>query len=163
TLERYPNVWQMTSTVRARTSAPLADVMAAAFPSASVTGAPKHRTMEIIASLETSPRGIYTGAIGHVAPDGTASFNVAIRTAVGADRTRRIRLLLDRAGRVRTEHAPLESSDRVERVRLAAAAVDPADPFLFHKTTNRAVYEAARRPDCDDVILWNGRGEVTES
>jgi para-aminobenzoate synthetase/4-amino-4-deoxychorismate lyase len=35
--------------------------------------------------------------------------------------------------------------------------------FLFHKTTRRAVYDSARLPDCDDVILWNPKGEVTEA
>ena len=48
-------------------------------------------------------------------------------------------------------------------MRLAAHPVDPSDEFLYHKTTNRAVYERARRPDCDDVILWNPAGEVTET
>src|SRR5579871_2127979 len=80
--ERYPTVWQMTSTVSARSSAALADIFAALHPSASVTGAPKVRTMEIIADLEQRPRGVYTGAIGYIAPDGSAQFSVAIRTAV---------------------------------------------------------------------------------
>lgn len=82
TVQRYPNVWQMTSLVTGRTVAPLEDIFAALHPSASVTGAPKVRTMELLRDLEPSPRGVYTGAIGHVAPDGRASFNVAIRTAV---------------------------------------------------------------------------------
>ena len=81
-VERYPTVWQMTSTVAARSSASLADIFAALHPSASVTGAPKIRTMEIIAELEGRPRGVYTGAIGYIAPDGAAQFSVAIRTAV---------------------------------------------------------------------------------
>ena len=87
TVERYPNVWQMTSTVRGRSLAPLADIFEALHPSASITGAPKVRTMELLRELESSPRGVYTGAIGHVPPDGLACFNVAIRTAV-VDRTR---------------------------------------------------------------------------
>jgi len=81
-VERYPTLWQMTSTVAARSSASLADIFAALHPSASVTGAPKIRTMEIIAELEGRPRGVYTGAIGYIAPDGAAQFSVAIRTAV---------------------------------------------------------------------------------
>jgi para-aminobenzoate synthetase/4-amino-4-deoxychorismate lyase len=81
-VERYPTVWQMTSTVSAKTSATLAEILEALHPSASVTGAPKIRTMEIIAELERRPRGVYTGAIGYVAPDGTAQFSVGIRTAV---------------------------------------------------------------------------------
>jgi len=81
-VEQYPNVWQMTSRVTARTRASLPDIFAALHPSASVTGAPKVRTMAILSELERSPRGVYTGAIGYVPPDGNASFNVAIRTAV---------------------------------------------------------------------------------
>jgi para-aminobenzoate synthetase / 4-amino-4-deoxychorismate lyase len=81
-VERYPTVWQMTSTVAATSSASLADIFAALHPSASVTGAPKVRTMEIISEIERRPRGVYTGAIGYIAPDGTAQFSVGIRTAV---------------------------------------------------------------------------------
>lgn len=81
-LERFPHVWQMTSQVRARSLAPLDEVMAALFPCASITGAPKVRTMELLAGLEQAPRGVYTGAIGHIPPTGLARFNVAIRTAV---------------------------------------------------------------------------------
>ncbi len=81
-VERYPNVWQMTSSVIAHSSAGLVEIFEALHPSASVTGAPKIRTMAILRELEHQPRGIYTGAIGHVAPGGDARFNVAIRTAV---------------------------------------------------------------------------------
>ncbi len=80
TPERYPTVWQMTSTVRARTQASLAQILAALFPAASITGAPKRRSMEIIHALETSPRHLYTGTIGYIAPQRRAQFNVAIRT-----------------------------------------------------------------------------------
>ncbi len=69
-VEKYPTVWQMTSTIEARTKASLSDIFRALFPPASITGAPKVRTMEIIAQLEPSPRRIYTGAIGFVAPGG---------------------------------------------------------------------------------------------
>jgi para-aminobenzoate synthetase/4-amino-4-deoxychorismate lyase len=81
-VEQYPNVWQMTSLVTARSLASLEEMFAALHPSASVTGAPKVRTMAILSELESAPRGVYTGAIGHIPPDGNASFNVAIRTAV---------------------------------------------------------------------------------
>lgn len=87
TTERYPNVWQMTSLVTARCSTSLARLFSVMHPSASVTGAPKVRTMEILRKLETEPRGIYTGAIGRIDCNGAARFNVAIRTAV-VDRTR---------------------------------------------------------------------------
>jgi para-aminobenzoate synthetase/4-amino-4-deoxychorismate lyase len=86
-VEQYPTVWQMTSTVAARTDAPLPRLFQAIFPPASIPGAPKCRTMEIIAELETSPRRVYTGAVGFVTPDGRAQFNVAIRTVL-LDRAR---------------------------------------------------------------------------
>ncbi len=81
-IERYPTVWQMTSTVAARTNSSIVEIMTALFPCASVTGAPKSRTMEIIAELELTPRKIYTGAIGFIAPNRKAQFNVAIRTVL---------------------------------------------------------------------------------
>lgn len=82
-VEPYPTVLQMTSTVRARTptATRLSDIFRALFPCGSITGAPKVRTSRIIAEMETSPRGIYTGAIGFVSPD-EAAFSVAIRTLV---------------------------------------------------------------------------------
>ena len=65
-VEPYASVWQMTSTVearlRARTS--FAEVLRALFPCGSITGAPKHRTMQLIDRLESTPRGLYSGAIG---------------------------------------------------------------------------------------------------
>ena len=79
-VEKYPTVLQMTSTVTARTDAPIAEILRAVFPPASITGAPKLRTMEIIRELEPDPRGVYTGCVGYLAPGRQASFNVAIRT-----------------------------------------------------------------------------------
>jgi len=49
------------------------------------------------------------------------------------------------------------------RVRLAQTPIDSSDRFLFHKTTRRAVYESRLESDVDDVLLWNERGELTES
>ncbi len=81
-VERYPTVLQMTSTVEARLSpgTSLEAIFGALFPCGSVTGAPKASAMDLIAALERSPRGVYCGAVGLVAPGGAASFNVAIRT-----------------------------------------------------------------------------------
>jgi len=79
-LERYPTVWQMTSTVTAASDAPLTELFAALFPCASITGAPKAATMRLIRELEPGPRGVYCGAIGLVRPGGDARFAVAIRT-----------------------------------------------------------------------------------
>jgi para-aminobenzoate synthetase/4-amino-4-deoxychorismate lyase len=81
-VERYPGQWQMTSTVTASVDDTGAGpIFAALFPSGSVTGAPKRSSMKIIRDLETTPRGLYTGAIGSVSAD-DAAFNVAIRTVV---------------------------------------------------------------------------------
>jgi para-aminobenzoate synthetase/4-amino-4-deoxychorismate lyase len=253
--ERYPTVWQMTSTVSARTSVTLAQIFAALHPSASVTGAPKIRTMEIISELERRPRGVYTGAIGYIAPGGDAQFNVGIRTAVidlstnaltfgvgsgivwdsdpageyqecllkaaifgrrpltfdlletmkwtptggyflldrhihrihrsalyfefawneadvlreldravaGKNEPQRVRLLAARDGGVRVESTPLSRHAAPARLGIANAPIDPADVFLFHKTTHRDVYTRAMRDDCDDVLLWTPHGDVTET
>ena len=92
-VEPYRTVYQMTSTVEADLppGTDLPAVLRAAFPCGSITGAPKHQTMQIIGRLESSPRGLYTGAIGWVdAPDevdraagrvmGDLCLSVAIRT-----------------------------------------------------------------------------------
>jgi len=260
-LEKYPTVWQMTSTVQAKTAASIANVFAALFPCASITGAPKISTMKIIAALENSPRNIYTGSIGFIAPNGDAQFNVAIRTALidkrqscieygigggivwdsvpkdefaecrfkarvitqSAERRdfslietllwepgngyflldyhlrrladsaayfdffrdiaairesllrlamdfpktpQKVRLLLAKSGERRCETALISHSppQKPLRVRLAKNPVDSGDKFLFHKTTQRRVYQRARAdfPEADEVILWNERGEITE-
>ncbi len=259
-VEKYPTLWQMTSTVTAKSAASLAELFSALFPPASVTGAPKASTMGIIARLEPAPRGLYTGAVGFLLPGRRAHFNVAIRTVV-VDREenraeygvgggitwdsspaaeleecrtkarvlarprppfslletlrwepgpgyallerhlarlaasaeyfdipldpararraladaavrfakagQRVRLLLDRSGALRVEAAPLAERRRGApfRVALAVSPVDASDPTLFHKTTDRRLYEAAlaARPGYDDVLLYNTAGEVTES
>ncbi|GIV08333.1 MAG: aminodeoxychorismate synthase, component I [Fimbriimonadales bacterium] len=263
-VERYATLWQMTSTVEAETDAPLPEIFRALSPAASITGAPKIRAAQIIHELETTPRGVYTGAIGVVLPNRRAQFNVAIRTfyydytrkrleygvgsgivwdsdqraeyeeclakaqvilkprtefelletilwrprrgyfllekhlqrlqrsaeyfgykwdgAMVQDLLRnapfpdggdavlpacayRVRLLLNCDGKAQVECAPLEPKPRNWRVALAPEPVDTRDMFLYHKTTNRTIYERARAscPDCDDVILWNALGEITES
>ncbi len=78
----------------------------------------------------------------------------------------RTRLLVSRDGVPAVECTPHDpSGDGPWRVGLAPDPVDHEDPFVLHKTTHRAVYERARRsrPDLDDVLLVNRRGEVTES
>ena len=81
-VESYATVHQMTSLVQGRLlpGVTLGGILAALFPCGSVTGAPKLRAMQVIRDLEPAPRDIYCGAIGWAAPDGAASFNVAIRT-----------------------------------------------------------------------------------
>ncbi len=258
-VETLPTVHQMTSTVtaRLRPEISLADLFQALFPCGSVTGAPKKRTMEIIAELEDSPRGVYTGCIGYVSPGPEAVFSVSIRTAVidattgigelgigsgitwdsaaaaehdecrakaafaqepapefgliesllheeksgyflldrhlarlaasaayfgfpfDPARVRRqlkeftgplagnhkVRLLLARSGDISLEAAPIGArASEPLLAALAAETVEPADPFLYHKTTRRTRFtdELARHPGCAEVLFCNRRGEVTE-
>ena len=77
---QLPTVWQQVSEVSARTRASLPQLFGSLFPCASITGAPKARTMSIIRELESSPRGIYTGALGVVRPQRKMHFNVGIRS-----------------------------------------------------------------------------------
>jgi len=81
-VERLSRVLQMTSTVAAvqREDVTVVDILHALFPCGSVTGAPKPRSMSIIKDLEQQPRGVYTGAIGLLSPNGDAVFSVPIRT-----------------------------------------------------------------------------------
>ena len=81
-VERYQTLFQMISTVEGLLSKGTrwSQIFRALFPCGSITGAPKIRSMEIIAEIENTPRGIYTGAIGVITPQGDCVFNVAIRT-----------------------------------------------------------------------------------
>lgn len=261
--EKYPTVWQLTSTVEGRTRAALPDIFQALFPAASITGAPKPRTMRIITELETTPRNVYTGSAGFMAPDGYSQFNVAIRTLVVDKQSNRgifgtgggivwdsldsaeyaewgtkarilhyqqrprfalletilwssgngfflldkhlqrlvksadyfdfnldlqavkdlleaktgdlkqgeykIRLLVYPDRSPECQIAPLSQSAptprQPARAGIAAKPVDAGNVFLYHKTTNRRVYDEAKGecPDCDDVILYNKEGYITES
>ncbi|WP_088006914.1 aminodeoxychorismate synthase component I [Indiicoccus explosivorum] len=257
--ETYPTVHQLTSTVRAELRPELSvfDWFKALFPCGSITGAPKISTMDTIAGLEQSPRGIYCGAIGYITPEKNAVFNVPIRTVVldtksgeavyGAgggitwdstaagehaellakarllterrpefhlleslrldegkypflDRhvsrlsrtagyfrvpldeetvrrqlasisrqhpsgVHKVRLLADRNGSIQAEAAPLGVTAGPVRCRLASGPVDAGSPFLYHKTTNRSMYEQHGEKDGNgvfSVLLWNERGELTE-
>lgn len=254
-VERYRTVWQLTSSIAARTAAHPVETLAALFPCGSVTGAPKIRAMQIITEVEAQPRGIYTGAIGWFGPGRRACFSVAIRTieierSLGAarygvgggitwdsaaaaewdetlrkakvlnhdpdnfdlfetirwtpkedyylrerhlvrmresaeffglrydaaeakrvldrswDEPRRVKLMLHRDGRFSLESKPLDEPVKMPwRVALAKEPIDGDDPRLCHKTTWRVPYDRARasRPGCDDVLLFNARGELTES
>jgi para-aminobenzoate synthetase component 1 len=83
-LEKYPSVWTMTSTVQAEITpeTSLAEILKALFPCGSVTGAPKIAAMKRIQETESEPRGLYCGSLGWLAPNGDFSLNVAIRTLV---------------------------------------------------------------------------------
>ena len=90
TVETYSTLHTMTSgiTARRRRGVTTTELLANLFPCGSITGAPKLRAMEIIHQVEAGPRGVYTGSIGHFAPNGDLTLNVAIRTAlINADGT----------------------------------------------------------------------------
>jgi para-aminobenzoate synthetase component 1 len=83
-VESFAQVYHLVSTVTGTLRPDMSHAAAfrACFPGGSITGAPKKRALEIIAELETHPRGLYTGAIGYFGFDGTSQWNIAIRTAV---------------------------------------------------------------------------------
>lgn len=255
TIEKYPTLFQMTSTVKAKTKASVTRIFSALFPCASITGAPKVSTMRIIEELETSPRRIYTGSIGYIAPNRKARFNVAIRTALvdkanrkaeygvgggivwdstsadeygeallkarvltnppqrefslfetllwtpeegffllerhigrmmdsaeyfdfpfsedglrkmlrqlieSANEIKRVKLILNSQGNFSGEARDFQPDDVVFKACLAKEPVDSNNRFLFHKTTNRDVYEQAMIEGYDDVLLFNENDELTE-
>lgn len=83
-VEEYPHVHQLVSTVRARLRHPLTavDAVRSAFPAGSMTGAPKHSAMRILHALEGGPRGVYSGAFGYLAIDGSLDLAMVIRSIV---------------------------------------------------------------------------------
>jgi para-aminobenzoate synthetase/4-amino-4-deoxychorismate lyase len=260
-IEKYSTVWQMTSSVESETTASITEIFQALYPCASVTGAPKIASMDIISRIEELPRGIYTGAIGYIAPNREAEFSVPIRTVVSdknkncavygtgggivwdsvwesewdecltkskvlsvkdssdfelfetmkwdtdsgvfleeyhfnrlkdsasyfdfkfcdvrgkeiIDETIRnisnnlcvIRLFVNAKGgiRIETSEVPVFIKNQKYTVSLAKNPVQSENIFLYHKTTQREVYENAEGENLhsDDVILWNEEGNLTES
>ncbi len=86
-LERYQSVVHLVSAVEAelRPDADLVDLIESVFPGGSITGAPKHRAMQIIAELEPDPREAYCGSLGYFGFTGDADFNILIRTIIALD------------------------------------------------------------------------------
>jgi para-aminobenzoate synthetase/4-amino-4-deoxychorismate lyase len=126
-IEKYPTVLQMTSTVEARTASSLPEIMKALFPCASITGAPKAKTMEIIAAVETTPRNIYTGTIGCYGPGRRALFNVAIRTTLIDKETSRAEYGVG-GGIVWDSTTEEEYQECLTKARII---LDPASPAPF--------------------------------
>ncbi len=136
-VEAYPTVLQMVSTVRAEVADDVRtlDVLKSIFPCGSVTGAPKIRAMEIIAQLERRPRGVYTGAIGYIAPDGDAAFSVPIRTLVVADGMARMGI---GSGVVADSDGPSEWDESLLKAAFLARTAD--------------------RPSLIETLLWERAG-----
>jgi para-aminobenzoate synthetase/4-amino-4-deoxychorismate lyase len=130
-LERYPTLWQLTSSVSASTrpGTTLLSIFQALFPCGSVTGAPKRRAMELISAVERRPRGVYCGAVGFVGPD-EARFNVAIRTAV-VDRQSG-RAVYGSGGGIVWDSEP--EREFAEAVSKAAILFTPTDDFDLIET-----------------------------
>jgi len=152
-VERYPTLWQMTSTVSAklRPEVGFHEIFRALFPSGSVTGAPKVRAMQLLAQLEDGPRGVYTGAIGFFSP-GQTVFNVAIRTLE----------LEGRSGIMGAGSGIVIDSDPAEEFRecqlKARFLTGPA-----HRTTDSFF---ANQPDklfLIETMLWEGGYPFLES
>ena len=87
TVEEYATVFHLVSDIEGQLQEEkdIIDLMDAAFPGGSITGAPKYRAMEIIDELEHGKRKLYTGSIGYLTLDGDCDFNIVIRTAVHKD------------------------------------------------------------------------------
>ncbi|HEX2210213.1 MAG TPA: aminodeoxychorismate synthase component I [Longimicrobium sp.] len=132
---------------------------------------------QLLETLLWEPEGGWFLLDGHLARlSGSAAYfgyafdaDDAVRrledAARGFDGPMRVRLRVDREGRMEIDATPHLSSIEPVRVAIAAEPVDSHDPLLYHKTTHRAEYErrAAAGPDADDVLLVNERGELTES
>ncbi|MFM0518313.1 aminodeoxychorismate synthase component I [Caballeronia jiangsuensis] len=141
-VEPYASVWQMTSTIEARVipGTSFAGIVRALFPCGSITGAPKYRTMQLIDEIESTPRGLYTGAIGWLDASGDFSMSVAIRTIV-VDAAGRRGVLGIGAGIVLDSVA----ADEYEECLLKARFLTGADPgFELFETTYATRDEGVR-------------------
>jgi para-aminobenzoate synthetase component 1 len=124
-LERFPQVWHLTSTVLGtlRAGLPPLELLHACFPGGSITGAPKLRAIEILDSLEPVRRHLYTGAIGWIGWDGDADWSIAIRTAIATPEA----LYWSAGGGITADSDPdaeyRESLAKAEGLRLALGRV----------------------------------------
>jgi para-aminobenzoate synthetase/4-amino-4-deoxychorismate lyase len=137
--EEYETVHQLTSEVTAvlRPDVGIEHTFRALFPCGSVTGAPKKRTMEIIRDLEPTPRGVYCGAIGFVAPhndDVRARFSVAIRTLV-VDRDQQ-RGLYGTGGGITWDSEPAAEYEELQAKAAVLTAARPHRSFVAVKSAS---------------------------
>jgi anthranilate synthase component 1 len=124
-IERYSHVMHIVSEVTGKVpaSTPPLEVVRAAFPAGTLSGAPKVRAMQIIRELEAAPRGIYGGAIGYVAKSGDLDFAIAIRTAVCNDDTFHVTA---GAGIVEASDPAKEAEETRSKARSALCAIETA-------------------------------------
>jgi len=133
--ERLEQVHHLASTVtgQLREDADQLDVLQACFPGGSITGAPKKRAMEVIAELETVPRGLYTGAIGYLGFNGESQFNIAIRTLDRED----LRLTYGvGAGIVADSDPEMEYEETLQKAEGIRLALEPgqSDPACHRQS-----------------------------
>ncbi len=127
-IETYATVHQLVSTVvgKMRPDLSVLDVLAAAFPGGSMTGAPKIRAMEILGELEAGKRGIYSGVLGYIGANNVADLGMVIRTLVFDGE----RVTIGVGGGITIDSVPV---DELEETRLKAgallAAIGAADPW----------------------------------
>jgi len=257
-IEKYRTLYQLTSTIESKLkkNIKIKDIFSSLFPSGSVTGAPKIKTMEIIKGLEKESRGIYTGAIGYIKED-KACFNVAIRTVTlkgskgemgtgggilydslekcefqeallkskflterlprisliesilwqpekgyfllglhlsrlkksceyfsipfnlerikeelenlekGLSKKRfKVKITLDLDGQLYLEKEALEPLPTPLKVKISPQKINPDNMFLYHKTSQRALYEQerkkAKKRGFFEVIFFNTQDQLTE-
>jgi anthranilate synthase component 1 len=124
-VERYSHVMHMVSEVRGtvRAGTPPLEVVRAAFPAGTLSGAPKLRAMQIVRELETGPRGIYGGAIGYVKKTGDLDFAIAIRTAICRSGTFTVTA---GAGVVEASVPELEAEETWNKARGVLCAIEAA-------------------------------------
>jgi para-aminobenzoate synthetase component 1 len=123
-LESYANVHHLVSVVTSelKDERGIGDLIGAAFPGGSITGAPKIRAMEIIAEIEKAPRGVYCGSIGYLGFNGRADLNIAIRTAQFSNGMARVQ---GGGGITARSQAPAEYEESLTKVRRIMEAFAP--------------------------------------
>lgn len=160
-LESHPTVHHLVSTVEGRLAAGAGpvDVLEAAFPGGSITGAPKLRAMEILAELEPAPRGVYTGSIGWLGFDGDFELSIAIRTVLVRDGTAYVQA---GGGIVLDSDPEAEWRESVEKVRgildaIAGSSPQERGPGGIRRASGAAVEPALSPESAPDPLAGEPR------
>jgi para-aminobenzoate synthetase component 1 len=137
-IEEHPTVFHRVATIEGNLKSGMGwpDLLRAAFPGGSVTGAPKIRAMQIIRELEPTPRGVYCGSIGWIGLDGAMSLNIAIRTIV----QRGDRVHLNAGGGIVAESTPdAEYAETLAKLRGMLQALNAEEPWEITRPAREAV------------------------